>query len=40
MIEADLGPDVFVRIDEEPLAAASIAQIHSALLAVGREVVI
>ena len=40
VIEADLGPNVFVRIDEEPLAAASIAQIHSALLADGREVVI
>ena len=40
IIEADLGPDVFTRIEEEPLAAASIAQIHAALLNDGREVVI
>jgi predicted unusual protein kinase regulating ubiquinone biosynthesis (AarF/ABC1/UbiB family) len=40
VIEADLGPDVFTVIDEEPLAAASIAQIHAALLKDGREVVI
>jgi ubiquinone biosynthesis protein len=35
-----LGDDVFVRIDPEPLAAASIAQIHSALVKDGREVVV
>lgn len=40
VIEADLGPDVFTVIHEEPLAAASIAQIHAALLKDGREVVI
>jgi ubiquinone biosynthesis protein len=40
VIDADLGPDVFITIDEEPLAAASIAQIHAALLKDGREVVI
>jgi ubiquinone biosynthesis protein len=40
VIEADLGPGVFAEIGEEPLAAASIAQIHPALLANGREVVV
>ena len=40
IIDADVGPDVFTRIDEEPLAAASIAQIHAALLKDGREVVV
>src|SRR5688572_24438548 len=40
VIDADLGPDVFTRMDEEPLAAASIAQIHAALLRDGREVVV
>ena len=40
VIRAALGEDVFARIDPEPLAAASIAQIHSALLSDGREVVI
>jgi ubiquinone biosynthesis protein len=40
VIRADLGDDVFVHIDPEPLAAASIAQTHRALLKTGREVVI
>lgn len=40
VIHADLGPDVFARIEPEPLAAASIGQIHEALLKDGREVVI
>jgi ubiquinone biosynthesis protein len=40
VIEADLGPGVFAELGEEPLAAASIAQIHPALLANGREVVV
>jgi ubiquinone biosynthesis protein len=40
IIEGDVGPGVFADIDEEPLAAASIAQIHPALLANGREVVV
>jgi predicted unusual protein kinase regulating ubiquinone biosynthesis (AarF/ABC1/UbiB family) len=39
IIREDLG-DVFARIDPEPLATASIAQIHSALLRDGREVVV
>jgi len=39
-IHADLGPNVFAEIDPEPLAAASIAQIHRALLLDGREVAI
>jgi ubiquinone biosynthesis protein len=40
MIEDDLPPDVFARLDEQPLATASIAQIHSALLTNGREVIV
>jgi ubiquinone biosynthesis protein len=40
VIRAELGADVFARIDPEPLATASIAQIHSALLTNGREVVV
>jgi ubiquinone biosynthesis protein len=40
VIEAELPPDTFARIDEEPLATASIAQIHSALLKSGREVIV
>ena len=40
VILRELGDDVFVRIDPEPLAAASIAQIHTALLKDGREVVV
>jgi ubiquinone biosynthesis protein len=40
VIERSLGTDVFVSIDPEPLAAASIAQIHAALLKDGREVVV
>src|SRR5438093_13158637 len=39
-ISEDLGTGVFFRIDEQPLAAASIAQIHTALLRDGREVVV
>jgi ubiquinone biosynthesis protein len=39
-IREDLGDGVFARLDPEPLAAASIAQIHAALLANGREVVV
>ena len=39
-IRADLGDDVFARIDPEPLATASIAQTHRALLKSGREVVV
>jgi predicted unusual protein kinase regulating ubiquinone biosynthesis (AarF/ABC1/UbiB family) len=39
-IEAEIGLDAFVSIDQEPLASASIAQIHTALLKDGREVVV
>jgi ubiquinone biosynthesis protein len=40
VIAEDIGLEVFASIDEEPLASASIAQIHAALLKTGREVVI
>ncbi len=40
IIDEDIGLDVFARLDEEPLACASIAQVHSALLRTGREVVV
>ena len=40
VILADLGGDVFETIDPEPLAAASVAQTHRALLETGREVVV
>src|SRR2546430_7109408 len=36
-IEQELPVDVFVRVDPEPLATASIAQIHTALLRSGQE---
>jgi ubiquinone biosynthesis protein len=35
-----VGLDLFSRLDEQPLACASIAQIHGALLRTGREVVV
>jgi len=40
VITADLGDEVFVRIDPEPLATASIAQTHTALTSEGRDVVV
>ena len=40
IIRDDLDPDLFTRIDAEPMAAASIAQIHRAQLANGREVAV
>ena len=40
VIREDFGDGVFASIDPEPLAAASIAQIHPALLSSGREVVV
>src|SRR2546423_7366466 len=40
VIREDLGEGVFASIDPEPLAAASIALIHPALLATGRVVVV
>jgi predicted unusual protein kinase regulating ubiquinone biosynthesis (AarF/ABC1/UbiB family) len=39
-IDEELGADAFARIDEEPIASASIAQVHGALLKDGREVVV
>ena len=39
-IDAEIGLEHFARIDPEPLATASIAQIHSALLDTGRDVVV
>jgi ubiquinone biosynthesis protein len=40
VIESELPPDAFVRIEPQPLATASIAQIHTALLGSGREVIV
>jgi ubiquinone biosynthesis protein len=40
VIEREIGLDAFARIDEEPLASASIGQIHRALMNTGRDVVI
>jgi ubiquinone biosynthesis protein len=40
IIDQEIGLDVFARFEEEPLASASIAQIHTALLRTGREVVV
>jgi ubiquinone biosynthesis protein len=40
IIEEDIGDGVVARLEPEPLAAATIAQIHQALLADGREVVL
>src|SRR6266480_3340740 len=40
VISADLGQDVFASIDPTPLATASIAQTHRALLKSGRDVVV
>jgi ubiquinone biosynthesis protein len=40
VIRADLGAGVFASVDPEPLATASIAQTHRALLDTGREVVV
>src|SRR5205823_4105660 len=40
IVREDLGEGVVARLEPEPLAAASIAQIHSALLADGRDVVL
>lgn len=39
-IAEDIGLEIFASIDEEPLASASIGQIHAALLKTGREVVV
>jgi ubiquinone biosynthesis protein len=40
ILREDVGMEAFARLDPEPLAAASIAQIHGALLSDGREVVV
>jgi ubiquinone biosynthesis protein len=40
IVRRELGDDVLVRIDPETIAAASIAQVHRALLTDGREVVV
>ncbi len=40
IIEEDIGLDIFVRLEAEPIASASIAQVHEALLKDGREVVV
>jgi hypothetical protein len=40
VIHEDLPGVVFVRIDPEPVATASIAQVHTALLQSGREVIV
>jgi ubiquinone biosynthesis protein len=40
VIRRSIGTDAFARIDEAPLAAASIAQIHRALMTDGRDVVV
>jgi ubiquinone biosynthesis protein len=40
VIAEDIGLEHFASIDEEPLASASIGQIHAALLKSGREVVV
>src|SRR5919204_154547 len=40
VIAEELPADVFVQVDPEPLATASIAQIHQALLASGRDVIV
>src|ERR671937_724832 len=40
VIEEDLPADTFARLDEEPLATASVAQIHAALHKSGREVIV
>jgi ubiquinone biosynthesis protein len=39
VLREDFGEDVFVSLDPEPLATASIAQTHRGLLATGQEVV-
>src|SRR3981189_767537 len=40
VIDEESGPDVCARIGPEPLATASIAQTHRALLKSGRDVVV
>jgi predicted unusual protein kinase regulating ubiquinone biosynthesis (AarF/ABC1/UbiB family) len=40
VIEREIGLDQFVRLDPEPIASASIGQVHEALLNDGNEVVV
>lgn len=40
VVRAELGDDVFASVDSSPLATASIAQTHRALLKSGRDVVV
>jgi predicted unusual protein kinase regulating ubiquinone biosynthesis (AarF/ABC1/UbiB family) len=40
VIAQDIGLDIFARIDPEPRASASIAQVHRALMRDGRDVVV
>jgi predicted unusual protein kinase regulating ubiquinone biosynthesis (AarF/ABC1/UbiB family) len=40
IVDEDIGLDTFARLDEKPLACASIAQVHGALLRTGREVIV
>jgi len=40
VIDEDLPPGTFARIEPEPVATASVAQIHSALLKSGRDVIV
>jgi ubiquinone biosynthesis protein len=40
VVDEDLPADTFARIEQQPLATASIAQIHPALLKSGRDVII
>ncbi|HET8606291.1 MAG TPA: AarF/UbiB family protein [Gaiellaceae bacterium] len=40
LIAEDVGLDVFARLDPVPIASASVAQVHAALLRDGREVVV
>ena len=39
-IDREIGLDLFSRLDEEPIASASIGQVHGALLRSGRDVVV
>ena len=39
-IDREIGLDLFARLDEEPIASASIGQVHGALMRSGRDVVV
>jgi len=40
IVDEEIGLEIFARLDEQPVACASIAQIHGGLLRTGREVVV